>query len=1301
MAPLTYTYYSYQARGARGESNLAAIAEQSPITSIDLGDEILKVLKGNAIGLSPEGTYFPDDECDRLLRKDRIQAALGGGREISALVEYIINRAKKSFATLLQVFSNSEDRRDVMNSLMEKEFNDTILESYEIDALYFQHGLWNERTIDDFKNKRLSFILPMFDINVFKYEFDKKQILPFTIFDEANTPSRSGHFSEVECVEMLASKQNKISVSGKTVRVALKKLKKIGDPGYNIHKEWEREARAHQQLNCSSENIIQAFAAYRQIGTNRQLDEYYLVLEWANGGSLFDFWENNPEPQVDFPDVAKVRRRFKKVLEQLHGLAEALEAMHSTSARTPGSSRKNSTSNSTRLPPEKTATWEEDAFVKGVPYANSSSLPTFNFDSEENSDSNATVPSILVSSDPASLKAIENSDSLNWRHGDIKPENILRFTTGQQDDELGILKLADLGRAQQHQFVTSMRHTKEKELWRTRWYEPPDLEKENHEEAQGKISRLFDIWSMGCVIFEAVLWLLYGHESHNVFLRANGFPTGEKGVTPYWRKRKDGSYELTEAVTWWMSHILEHDLERDGVIGDLIRLVRDRLLQIHLPSNSDIYEKGYRTNAKDLMRQLGSILACANTDENYLFSGADRTNMSPPNIINSITKKSLQSRGGSFLSVEDTSGANLPIIQGWRTEIAQRREYTSDIKDQWRTTPEDPSFVESMLIGRNFGCDDPELCIDCSGIEISSLHTETSHNMSVLEANSTKSECDLCEVIYTAAKDHGIKSRDDIQQISLVRSGDDFLLKGTDRKFLRLIETRQEITVPLAAPELASLTSNSDPSPADLDSFMKLPRAWLEECNTNHEDTCAPKNTHILPTKLISVANLKKPKIVATADLSQTILLEGIRYIALSHRWGAMPYEAITTQNNLEQRQKKIPMDELPLSFRNAMAITSALGCSYLWIDSLCIIQGPDGDFGEEADKMQTTFSGAYCVLAACNAESAKVGFLENRESRSKCVKIGDVFVSPITTDFERDVLNSPLARRGWVLQERALARRTIYFTDNQTYWECGEGIRCETLAKLKNDKIAFLGDPNFPDYTIRPSSTVGDQIKLFIDLFQRYTRLEFSHPEDRPIAIDGLMERLTIAFKTRSLAGLFKSFWGRCLLWRRADNTGPLKKIPPGTHSRRTPPTWSWMAFDGAISFIEPGGGHVSWNDTGVKLPFANLTGYQSSWLRTSCQNESVAVQAEAFDFDIPENTSKSEAYIYYDDSMIGTTKCVIVGTDKHQVNGASMKKHYVLIVKPLLDVLGTTSYERCGVGYILGKYIRLDDLSVFVSIE
>jgi hypothetical protein len=59
-------------------------------------------------------------------------------------------------------------------------------------------------------------------------------------------------------------------------------------------------------------------------------------------------------------------------------------------------------------------------------------------------------------------------------------------------------------------------------------------------------------------------------------------------------------------------------------------------------------------------------------------------------------------------------------------------------------------------------------------------------------------------------------------------------------------------------------------------------------------------------------------------------------------------------------------------------------------------------------------------------------------------------YVCEAIDDFQHDVIDGRLNKRGWVLQERALARRTIYFTENQTYWECGEGVRCETLAKMR-----------------------------------------------------------------------------------------------------------------------------------------------------------------------------------------------------------------------------------------------------------
>lgn len=45
----------------------------------------------------------------------------------------------------------------------------------------------------------------------------------------------------------------------------------------------------------------------------------------------------------------------------------------------------------------------------------------------------------------------------------------------------------------------------------------------------------------------------------------------------------------------------------------------------------------------------------------------------------------------------------------------------------------------------------------------------------------------------------------------------------------------------------------------------------------------------------------------------------------------------------------------------------------------------------------------------------------------------GGLYVCRFIDNFAEHVLDSPLSKRGWALQERALARRAIYFTDWQT----------------------------------------------------------------------------------------------------------------------------------------------------------------------------------------------------------------------------------------------------------------------------
>lgn len=178
--------------------------------------------------------------------------------------------------------------------------------------------------------------------------------------------------------------------------------------------------------------------------------------------------------------------------------------------------------------------------------------------------------------------------------------------------------------------------------------------------------------------------------------------------------------------------------------------------------------------------------------------------------------------------------------------------------------------------------------------------------------------------------------------------------------------------------------------------------------------------------------------------------MRGTPYIALSHRWGSrMPK---TTKENINSRKQSIDYDELPKTFQDSITVTRELGVKYLWIDALCIIQNDLEDWKRESRLMGDVFSSAYCTLSVRVTE--REGFLTNRPDR-RCIKLqtgeySPIFICEQIDDFEQDVENAPLSRRGWVFQERVLSRRTIYFTNRQAYWECGVCIRCETLTRME-----------------------------------------------------------------------------------------------------------------------------------------------------------------------------------------------------------------------------------------------------------
>ncbi|KAB2098763.1 hypothetical protein AG0111_0g13076 [Alternaria gaisen] len=207
----------------------------------------------------------------------------------------------------------------------------------------------------------------------------------------------------------------------------------------------------------------------------------------------------------------------------------------------------------------------------------------------------------------------------------------------------------------------------------------------------------------------------------------------------------------------------------------------------------------------------------------------------------------------------------------------------------------------------------------------------------------------------------------------------------------------------------------------------------------------------------------------------------------------------------------------------------------------------------------------------------------------------------------------------------------------------------------MNNDRVAFLGDAHFPDKATQVDTARGSQIDLWESLFKDYSGLEISTATDRSIAIEGLVTRLSLKFKSPNLFGLFYSFWGRCLLWRRPQGAAPMTRVLQKRALNKLAPTWSWMAVHERIDFLDPEGNKVDWNDD-VKLPNPPKGATSPQLQQPECLplrpadsiTEGEAFLGRAFDLNSAGAPADKGAYFFDDDTRRadGQVKAVIICT-------------------------------------------------------
>ena len=119
------------------------------------------------------------------------------------------------------------------------------------------------------------------------------------------------------------------------------------------------------------------------------------------------------------------------------------------------------------------------------------------------------------------------------------------------------------------------------------------------------------------------------------------------------------------------------------------------------------------------------------------------------------------------------------------------------------------------------------------------------------------------------------------------------------------------------------------------------------------------------------------------------------------------------------------------------------------------------------------------------------------------------------------------LCRRGWVHQERQLARRVLHFAENEIVWECcsrTHGFASETFPHGSPESAtrSLLGDNKFqarPAWTDRDGRNAG-LYRLWLDLCISYSAKLLTKPDDRVVALSGLAKGFEEALSDRYVAG-------------------------------------------------------------------------------------------------------------------------------------------------------------------------------------
>ncbi|WDK21639.1 heterokaryon incompatibility protein [Colletotrichum graminicola] len=401
----------------------------------------------------------------------------------------------------------------------------------------------------------------------------------------------------------------------------------------------------------------------------------------------------------------------------------------------------------------------------------------------------------------------------------------------------------------------------------------------------------------------------------------------------------------------------------------------------------------------------------------------------------------------------------------------------------------------------------------------------------------------------------------------------------------------------------------------DSDQALRQMRAWMDDC-VNHHPECTRRHAsrEFVPTRVLDVghpgddddaAAAWPPSHVRVIDTNKTPIRAP--YLTLSHCWGDGAFVQLTADNLGAFTTRGVPWEDdaeggsrgisSNATFAQALRVVRQLGQRYIWIDSLCIIQGKGSkgahveDWKAQAPLMHKVYRNSFCNIAAADSRNHTEGLFRPRlrhgfapvyyASRTPSRVFGDAVWRVLEHDhWDRGLLSRHLYTRGWVFQERLLSPRLLHFGAGQVFWDCAALSASESLP----DGLPAALDDAAAAATHRswrrqlqgaalsvPSlaSSTADSIRGFWkDAVRAYTGCDLTFSSDRLAAVWGVAKLVRDALGEEYGAGLWTNGLHEQLAWRVADDRRASEK---GGSAGGGFPSWSWASVKGAVEVAPP----------------------------------------------------------------------------------------------------------------------------------